>query len=80
MKTSMTVEGQRPGKANSIFNVTVEPSVRIHPGLYLGSNNHYKADDFQGSLKGLLDELAVSWMDSLEYALEIAQIVLEEKQ
>jgi hypothetical protein len=43
----------------------------------VGCNRHYKIDDFQNSLKALMDELAAAWVESLEYALEIARTILE---
>jgi hypothetical protein len=74
---SMTVMGYPPEKTNCLINVRVEPSANIRPGLYVGCNRHYKIDDFQNSLKALMDELAAAWVESLEYALEIARTILE---
>lgn len=74
---SMTVEGYPPEKTTSVINVKVEPSSKIQPGLYLGYNRHYKSDDFQNSIKALMEELAASWLESLDYALDIARTILE---
>jgi len=74
---SMTIEGYPPEKTNCLINVTVEPSVKIRPGLYVGSNQHYKSDDFQNSLKALMEVLAASWVEAIDYSLEIARTILE---
>jgi hypothetical protein len=74
---SMTMEGRPSGDAKCVMNVTVEPSVKIRPGLYVGCNRHYKGDDFQNSLKALMEQLASAWTGALEYASEIARTIVE---
>jgi hypothetical protein len=74
---SMVIEGYPPGKKTSVFNVRIEPSVKIQPGLDVGCNRHYKIEEFQNSLKALMEELVSAWSESLDYALDIARTILE---
>jgi hypothetical protein len=42
---SLLVEGVRDDGLKSYIHVKMEPSTRIHPGLYVGVNDHYEITD-----------------------------------
>jgi hypothetical protein len=42
---SLLIEGARDDELTGYVRVKVEPSVRVHPGLYVGVNDHYEITD-----------------------------------
>src|SRR5882762_5070374 len=44
---SLTMEGQRPDAFRGYIRVQVEPSIKIHPGVYVRVNDHYEIETLQ---------------------------------
>jgi hypothetical protein len=42
---SLLIEGARDDDLKGYIHVKVEPSVKVHPGLYVGVNDHYEIED-----------------------------------
>lgn len=68
---SLTVQGIRPDAPSKFVNFTVEPSVRLQPGLYVASNEHFEAND-PNTPADLLDHLRACWEPAVEFAQQIA--------
>jgi hypothetical protein len=49
---SLTVEGRRKGASEGVLRMTVEPSIKLHPAVYVGTNEHYEQKT--GDLKEIL--------------------------
>lgn len=69
---SLTMEGSREGSEARYLRVKVEPSVKVRPGIYVETNEHYEIADDEPSSR-LLAFLKSSWADALNYALDVAQ-------
>jgi hypothetical protein len=42
---SLLIEGARDDDSKGYIHIKVEPSARVHPGLYVGVNDHYEITD-----------------------------------
>jgi len=79
---SLTMEGQRPDAFRGYIRVQVEPSIKIHPGVYFRVNDHYEIETLQpgtGS-DAMLDILQRAWGESLTRSNHIIATLLERKQ
>ncbi|MBI5478902.1 MAG: hypothetical protein HY906_08605 [Deltaproteobacteria bacterium] len=76
---SLVIEGQRPGSPSRRFAVTVQPSQRVQPGVYIGTNEHYEASGDEGPA-GLMEMLAAQFEPSQQYARQLAENLLGECQ
>lgn len=67
-------DSERPG----MVRVTVQPSVKINPGVYMEVNDHFEldGDDEASKLKYLLELLKDEWEVSMKRSQEIADHVL----
>ena len=65
------MEGEREGSAAKYVRITVEPSTRVQPGLYLSTNEHYEESGEEAAAT-LLGHLRKSWDDAQSYAVIIA--------
>jgi hypothetical protein len=78
---SLTMEGKRPDGLKGYIHIQVEPSVRIHPGVYFRVNDHYEVEDPQSVLgsKDILTLLERSWDESLQRSDRIMSTLLEKQ-
>ncbi len=61
---SVTVQGARRGAASKYVRMTVEPSKRILPGVFIGVNEHFESSDANGVstlMKRLREDSIESW-------------------
>jgi hypothetical protein len=76
------MEGQRPDEFRGYIRVQVEPSIKIHPGVYVRVNDHYEIETLQpgtGS-DAMLDIFQRAWGASLTRSNHIIATLLEKKQ
>lgn len=78
---SLTMEGRRPDGCKGSIHVKVEPSVRVHPGVYVNVNDHYEVADPKSVIGS--DEMRTlferSWGESLRRSAHIAYALLEKQ-
>ncbi len=78
---SLTMEGVRPDNLKGYIRVRVEPSVRVHPGVFININDHYEVKD-AATARGcdeIIDILDREWKSSLDRSAEIVSLLLESK-
>lgn len=75
----LRMEGARPDGLAGYVWVTVEPSRRFHPGVYVSVNDHYDLDS--GPKKGTGADvpamLEARWEESIRRAQKIADSIIE---
>jgi hypothetical protein len=78
---SLTMEGLRPDNLKGYIRVRVEPSVRVHPGVFVNINDHYQAKDIElaRGCDEIVDILDSEWKTALDRASEIVSSLLEPK-
>jgi hypothetical protein len=87
---SLTVNGSRPEVPGAVIQFKVEPSKRIHPGVYVSVNEHHEipADNDAGSKqefttsearRGLLESLVRRWDAAREFAITSSESLLSEE-
>jgi hypothetical protein len=78
---SLTMEGGRLDGYKGYIRVKVEPSVRVHPGVYVNVNDHYEVADPKLVIGS--DEIRTlferSWGESLRRSAHIAYTLLEKQ-
>ncbi len=73
---AVVIQGLRPDdRAGNIF-IRVEPSVRVHPGVYIQQNDHFELGDASDDASLALDTLKREWSASLDRAEEVFRQVL----
>jgi hypothetical protein len=72
---TLVISGKRKGSAASKVMVTVQPSTRVQPGIYIGTNEHFeeRGDSSTPMLVSLLKE---SWRPAQKYAKQVAEMIL----
>jgi len=71
---TIQMSGKRSGSDAVVLTVTVQPSVRIQPGVYFGTNEHFESS---GSSAGeLMQVLKDMWRSAQEHAKTIAETLL----
>jgi hypothetical protein len=78
---SLTMEGVRPDNLKGYIRVRVEPSVQVHPGVFININDHYEVKDM-ATVRGcdeIIDILDREWKNSLDRSAEIVSLLLESK-
>lgn len=75
---SLTMEGLRPDRFKGYIRVRVEPSVRVHPGVYITLNDHYQEEreDPGRGCEEFIEILRVNWGQFLELSQKIAYSLL----
>jgi len=73
---SLTILGLRPNSNARRFRVTVQPSVRVPQGVYIGTNEHFEADG-DDSTDQLISILKTSWSDAHKHAKYLAETLLD---
>lgn len=74
---SLTIEGSRVEAPGARIQVKVEPSVRVHPGVYFAVNEHHEVSGPETG-RQLMATLAKSWKAAQTYAFEVAGNLLRE--
>ena len=72
---SVVVEGIREGSGSKFLNVTVEPSTRVVPGVYIATNEHYESAVVD-SPSEILVQLERNWRPALEFSSRVCAHVL----
>jgi len=78
---SLTMEGLRPDNLKGYIRVRVEPSVRVHPGVFINVNDHYEVKD-TATVRGcdeIIDILDREWKSFLDRSAEIVSLLAESK-
>jgi hypothetical protein len=75
---SLTMEGTRAEAPDARIQVKVEPSSRVHPGIFFNTNEHY---EFSGADAGrrLIATMATSWRAAQDYARSVAEHLLAQE-
>jgi hypothetical protein len=63
---------KRPDSDGKIFRVTIQPSVRVVPGIYVGTNEHFELEKQETPHK-ILEMLNRFWGGSLAHAKRTAE-------
>jgi hypothetical protein len=71
---TIQISGKRAGSSAVRLTVTVQPSVRIQPGVYFGTNEHFEVGD--SSAGELMQILKDTWRSAQEHAKTIAETLL----
>ncbi len=76
---SLTVQGGRPDNLKGYVAVTVEPSVRFHPAIFVRVNDHFEVGHPESSLGAdeIIKILENSWVESYRRSGMIIQKLLE---
>jgi hypothetical protein len=69
--------GKRQRSEAKAFRVIIQPSIRVTPGIYIGANEHFEAEDEQSPQK-ILGFLKASWEDSQRAGRQMAEQLLSE--
>lgn len=75
---SLVIQGKRDDGYVGAINVTVEPSIKVTPGIYFDVNDHYQSDLHEQPFTAdrAIAVISERWNDSLEHARLIAEHVL----
>lgn len=78
---SLTMEGKRQDDYKGCIRAQVEPSVRVHPGVYIKVNDHYEVEDQHPGTgcEAILEMFENSWNESLQRASQIGQALMEKQ-
>ena len=80
---SLTIEESiRPGSFKGYIRITVEPSIRIHPGAFFQINDHFEVKDPENTLGAdeIISILENVWDESTKRSKEIIKTILLENQ
>lgn len=61
---SLTIEGIREDGLKGYIRVKVEPSKRVHPGIYIQVNDHYETDESSIGCERMISVLESAWIIS----------------
>jgi hypothetical protein len=76
---AVVIQGARPDKAVGHVFATVEPSIRVQPGIYININDHYQLDQMGSSnASAMADVLITNWEPSFGRAQTIVDRLLSE--
>jgi hypothetical protein len=64
--TTLTIEGMREDGFKGYIRVKVEPSKRVHPGIYIQLNDHYETEEPLTGCEKIISILESSWIRSNE--------------
>jgi len=75
---TLSVRGVRSNSTSRFVMVTVQPSQRIQPGVYIATNEHFETDaDGKGSTEQLINTLKTSWDSAQKYSKDLAETLLD---
>jgi hypothetical protein len=69
---TLVITAKRPDSDGKVFRITIQPSLRVTPGIYIGTNEHFDAEKQQTPHK-ILELLNRSWDASLDHAKRAAE-------
>ena len=72
---TLSVVGARPESPATRFGVTIEPSHRFQPGLFLRTNEHFGFDE-GGDATVPMQELRENWNGALAYANRVTDNIM----
>jgi len=72
---SLVISGKREGSTAAKLRVTVQPSLRVQPGVFIGTNEHFEEQGDDAAQK-LISVLKESWRDAQQYAKHVAEALL----
>ena len=72
---SLTMEGNRDGSDADYLRVKLEPSLKVNPGIYVETNEHYALAE-EKPAKELMQTLEAAWSDAQGFALTVATRLL----
>lgn len=72
---TIQISGKRSGSSALKLTVTVQPSIRVQPGVYFGTNEHFVAGG--ESARELIQVLKDHWFSAQEQAKTIAETLLQ---
>jgi hypothetical protein len=67
---TVVIQALRPDDRAGNVVLRVEPSLRVHPGIYIQQNDHFELDDKMKDAGQALDVLRSDWTSSLKRAEE----------
>jgi hypothetical protein len=67
----------RGKREEQVFRVTIQPSMRVRPGIYVGTNEHFDVEAEQSAHK-VLELLRTSWDESQRYSRRIGDQLISE--
>ena len=74
---SVTVSGKRHDSQSKFFRATVEPSVKIEHGVFVGTNEHFEvASEPAAGNQPTIDLLASQWEESLRFSKQVAESII----
>ncbi|MGH7802264.1 MAG: hypothetical protein ACREOW_16840 [Thermodesulfobacteriota bacterium] len=78
----LTIEDIRPDSFKGYIRVTVEPSVKTHPGVFFQVNDHFVTKDPENTIASdeIINILEYVWDDSSKRGKEIIKTILLENQ
>jgi len=78
---SLTIQGVRTDGHKGNVNVTVQPSMQIHPGIYFGVNDHYSVENPEAVLgcTEMMDILRSCFYESIARSDKIIGDLMERK-
>lgn len=75
---SLTMEGTRADAPDARIQVKVEPSTRVHPGIFFTTNEHYELSGADVGRR-LVATMAGSWRAAQDYARSVAEHLLAQE-
>jgi hypothetical protein len=74
---ALVIVAKRQSSDGKVFRVTIQPSVRVVPGIYVGTNEHFEVEG-QQTPHQILEILMTSWEGSLGHAKNVAEHLLSQ--
>jgi hypothetical protein len=74
----LVIQGARPDDFTGYIQVSVEPSRRVHPGVYVGINDHYEVQHTASSqgCDHMMDILSRVWATSVARSTNLANTLV----
>ncbi len=76
---TLIMQGRRENSESNLVRLTIQPSLRVPLGIYIGSNEHFEAQGEQTPQK-ILRLLAESWTNAQTYAKGVAEELLSQAE
>ncbi len=74
---ALTIQGDREGSTAVYTRVTVAPSGKVTPGIYVSTNEHYQLAE-EEPVGTLMRTLEAEWTEAQDFALRVADHLLGE--
>lgn len=76
---TLIMQGRRENSRAKLVRITIQPSLRVQLGIYIGSNEHFEVEGEQTPQK-ILRLLADSWTGAQTYAKGVAEDLLSQAE